>query len=142
MKRSFLILGILMMLFNFCIGQQIETKPDTVQLAVKAANSWLMLVDEGKYSECWDEAALFFKSAVTKEQWGKSLKGIRPSFGALISREVNSAKYMTALPGAPDGEYVVIQYKTKYEKKENAVETITPMKDKDGVWRVSGYFIK
>jgi hypothetical protein len=42
----------------------------------------------------------------------------------------------------PDGQYVVIQYKTAFENKKAGVETITPMLDKDKKWRVSGYFIK
>jgi len=29
-----------------------------------------------------------------------------------------------------------------FEKKKAAVETVTPMMDRDGTWRVSGYFIK
>jgi hypothetical protein len=53
-----------------------------------------------------------------------------------------SASYQTSLPGAFDGEYVVIQFETSFENKKSAVETVTPMKDKDGRWRVSGYFIK
>jgi len=42
----------------------------------------------------------------------------------------------------PDGEYVVIQYDSSFEHKQSAVETVTPMLDKDGKWRVSGYYIK
>jgi len=45
-------------------------------------------------------------------------------------------------PGAPDGEYVVIQYDSSFENKTEAVETVTPMLDPDGVWRVSGYYIR
>jgi len=37
---------------------------------------------------------------------------------------------------------VVIQYESSFEHKQSAVETITPTLDKDGKWRVSGYFIK
>jgi hypothetical protein len=37
---------------------------------------------------------------------------------------------------------VVIQYETIFEKKQSAIETVTPMLDKDGKWRVSGYYIK
>ena len=59
-----------------------------------------------------------------------------------MSRQVISTKYATSLPGAPDGEYVVIQFKTSFENKASAVETVTPMKDPDGEWRVGGYFIK
>ncbi len=49
---------------------------------------------------------------------------------------------MSSLPGAPDGNYVVIQFKTTFEHKAQAVETVTPMLENDGVWRVTGYFIK
>jgi hypothetical protein len=49
---------------------------------------------------------------------------------------------MTTLPGVPDGEYVVVQFDTSFEKKKTAIETVTPMKEPDGRWRVSGYFIK
>jgi ribosomal protein S17E len=46
------------------------------------------------------------------------------------------------MPGAPDGEYVILQFETTYEKKRQAIETVAPMKEKDGKWRVAGYFIK
>ena len=49
---------------------------------------------------------------------------------------------MTELPGAPDGQYVAIQFTTPFENKRVAVETITPMLEDDGDWRVAGYFIK
>jgi hypothetical protein len=51
-------------------------------------------------------------------------------------------QYMTSLPGAPVGEYVLIRYDTTFGKKKSSVETITPMMDKDGRWRVSGYYIR
>ena len=66
----------------------------------------------------------------------------REPFGAVKSREFVGAKYVTEAPGAPDGEYVIIQYKASFENEKNAVETITPMRDADGQWRVSGYFIR
>ncbi len=49
---------------------------------------------------------------------------------------------MTSLPGAPDGQYVVIQYESSFEHKKSAIETVTPSQGADGHWRVSGYFIK
>jgi hypothetical protein len=55
---------------------------------------------------------------------------------------LRSKHYTNTLPGAPDGEYVVIQYETSFENKKSAIETITPMLDEDGRWRVSGYYIK
>jgi hypothetical protein len=46
------------------------------------------------------------------------------------------------LPGAPDGKYVVVQFDTSFQRKKSALETVTPMMEKDGKWRVSGYYIK
>jgi hypothetical protein len=46
------------------------------------------------------------------------------------------------VPGAPAGEYVVIQYDTQFENAASAIETITPMHEKDGSWKVCGYYIK
>jgi len=112
------------------------------ELAAKSAHEWLALVDEGKYSESWDESAQLFKAAVTKEQWKDSLNGARKPLGGLVSRTLKSKTHATALPGAPDGEYVVIQYTSSFENKKSAIETVTPMLDKDGKWRVSGYYIR
>ena len=68
--------------------------------------------------------------------------GCAGPLGNLVSRKVKSREYTEKLPGAPDGKYVVIQYETVFEKKSSAIETVTPMVDPDGAWRVSGYFIR
>jgi len=110
--------------------------------AVSAAQRWLAMVDSGNYGESWQEASELFRNAVTAAQWQQSLQGARKPLGKLISRKVKTASYKTSLPGAPDGKYVVIQFDTSFEKKKSALETVTPMMEKDGKWRVSGYYIK
>jgi hypothetical protein len=100
------------------------------------------MVDEGNYAESWNQAAGLFKNAVTKEQWQNTVKAVRVPLGKLVTRKLKSKQYTKTLPGAPDGEYVVIQYETTFENKKSAVETVTPMLDKDSKWRVSGYYIK
>jgi hypothetical protein len=106
------------------------------------AEMWLSLVDAGNYGQSWTEAADLFKKRVDETTWEKTLDGVRGPLGKKLSRTVRSARYATSLPGAPDGEYVVVQFDTSFEKKSAAVETVTPMIDPDGRWRVSGYFIK
>jgi hypothetical protein len=110
--------------------------------AVAAAEKWLTMVDDGKYVESWMEASEYFKNAVEQEQWEQSLQAVRNSLGKLISRKIKSKTYMTSLPGAPDGEYVVIQFESSFESKKSAIETVTPMLDRDAKWRVSGYYIR
>jgi len=110
--------------------------------AMSAAEKWLALVDQGRYAESWNEAAPYFKNAVQQEQWAQSLEARRKPFGRAVSREMQKMTYKTSLPGAPDGEYMVIQFATSFGKKKAAVETVTTMAEKDGSWRVSGYYIK
>jgi hypothetical protein len=62
--------------------------------------------------------------------------------GRLRSRVLQSARFESTLSGAPDGEYVVLKFASSFEHKTAAVETVTPTKDEDGTWRVSGYYIK
>ncbi|MDQ7826191.1 MAG: DUF4019 domain-containing protein [Candidatus Eremiobacteraeota bacterium] len=110
--------------------------------AVASSGTWLALVDKGSYDKAWDQASAYFKGAVTKAGLEASLKGVRDPLGKVLSRKLKSKTYSKTLPGAPDGEYVIIQYDTSFQKKAAAVETVTPMLDKDGKWRVSGYYIK
>jgi hypothetical protein len=110
--------------------------------AVSATEKWLGIVDEGKYGESWKEAAEYFRNAIKQEQWEQAMQAVRTPLGKLVSRKVKSASYKTSLPGAPDGEYVVIEFETSFLNKKTAVETVTPMMDNDGNWRVSGYYIK
>lgn len=112
------------------------------ETAVSAAGSWLKLVDAGQYDQSWDGAAGVFQSAVVRADWARMLQGVRAPLGKVISRSVKSHEYTTSVPGAPDGEYVVIRFETSFENKKDAVETVTPALDKDGMWKVAGYYIK
>ena len=110
--------------------------------AVTAAKAWLELIDSGKFDESWKTAAALFKGAITEEQWTQTISAARRPLGGVVFRKVTLTQYETSLPGAPDGEYVVIQFETVFENKASAVETVTPMRDPDGLWRVSGYYIR
>jgi hypothetical protein len=116
--------------------------PAAESAAIESAQAWLALVDGGSFGQSWDDAATVFKAAITQADWEKAVRAVRTPLGKLVSRKIKSQQYATSLPGAPDGKYVVIQYDTAFENKANAIETITPMLDKDGKWRVSGYYIK
>ena len=114
----------------------------TEDAAQASAESWLKLVDEGNYPASWEQAAKVFKVAVKQADWVQMAGGVRAPLSKLVSRKLKSREYTEKMPGAPDGKYVIIQYDTVYASKASAVETVIPMADPDGVWRVSGYFIR
>lgn len=115
---------------------------EAVAKAKDAAQVWLALVDSGAYSQSWEQSAAPFRAAVSATDWAHAVQSARSPFGAVKARTLKAAAFMTSLPGAPKGEYVVIQYDSQFANNTNAIETVTPMRDKDGTWKVSGYFIK
>ena len=143
MKLSVAVVSVAFVLFLLSpqpVWTQLQQKPE--ELAQKSAEAWLALTDGGKYGESWEQAASFFKDKVSRDQWIGSMTAYRSPMGKVLSRTLKGASYRTSLPNAPAGEYVVIQYNTSFQNQKDAIETVTPMLDKDGKWRVSGYYMK
>jgi hypothetical protein len=140
MKKKIVILVSLILSLTFI--QPLGADEAAEELARTASDAWLALVDQGEYAKSWQEAAPYFRKAVAQEQWVRSMNAFRKPLGNVLSRKLRSKQYTKTLPGAPDGHYVVLQYETSFENKQFAVETVTPMLDSSGQWRVSGYYIK
>jgi hypothetical protein len=110
--------------------------------ASRAAHAWLETVDAGRYGESWEQASTLFREAIPRLRWETTVQSVREPLGIVGVRKVRSMTYARVLPGAPEGEYVVIQFDTRFENRPLSVETVTPMREKDGTWKVSGYFIR
>jgi hypothetical protein len=109
--------------------------------ALSAAENWLTFIDEGDSVKSWERTASIFKDVVSTEKWQTSLQEVQATVGKPLFRTLKSKHYTQEIPGAPDGEYVCIEYATTFEHKQHGSETITPVKDRDGEWRVTGYYI-
>src|SRR5450432_423800 len=91
-------------------AEELDTAP-----AMTVAQAWLARVDAGRYGESWDESAVFFRESIPKLEWQKALDKVRAPLGAMVTRKIRTATYARSLPGAPVGEYVVIQFDTRFE---------------------------
>ncbi|MDD5596985.1 MAG: DUF4019 domain-containing protein [Victivallaceae bacterium] len=109
--------------------------------AVAAAEKWLRLADDGKYGESWDTAADFFRKSIPRKQCEYIIGKTREKLGKKISRKFSAKTYHTTLPNAPDGTYIIMEFRSSFENRLSAVETVTAMRDKDGKWRIAGYYI-
>lgn len=117
--------------------EEIDVKP-----AMGVAEAWLASVDAGRYGASWEEAAPLFKEAMAKLRWETTIESVRAPLGTPINRKLRQAFYTRILPNAPEGEYVVIQYDTRFENRPLSTEIVTPMRGRDGTWKVSGYIIR
>ena len=119
------------------IGGDAQTQP-----AQTAALDWLKHADAGQYGQSWDSAAGLFRAAITRDAWVTAIQSVRAPLGQVKGRTLKSATLTRNMPGAPDGEYVVLSFATQFENKLQAVETVTPRQELDGSWKVAGYFVR
>jgi len=110
--------------------------------AQKQARSWLELTDRGDALGSWKAAGKQFQNAITAERWGDSLKKVRPPLGAVSERTILSTEFTKSFAGAPDGDYVLLTFRSSFANKTDSRESLTLQREADGVWRVIGYFIR
>ena len=139
MKRAFAVIALASLASLATVS---AADPDPTTEAIAASRDWLSVVDAGQYAQSWDEAAALFKQHISKSQWERAVGDVRKQTGALKTREFESAQAAHQLPGVPDGDYVVIVYRSSFATVPAATETVTPMRDPDGHWRVAGYRVK
>jgi len=145
MRRSELKTGwsLALLVLNLCLSSiAAHSENGSEKIAAAAAEKWLGQVDAGKYAESWKEASTYFQGAVAEKAWVESLNGIRKPLGKLVSRKLKNARNVHSLPGAPDGDYVVMQFDTSLVHKKSAVETVTFVREKSSKWKAAGYYIK
>jgi hypothetical protein len=134
----------LVFVFSLCLPHSTvfaaETRPEDA--AQPVATEWLALVDGGKYVESWKKMSPGFKKAVSKRKWSSTVSEIRKPLGDLTARKLKSAEYSKELPGAPEGEYVVLQYDSTFAHRSTAIEKVTLILGQDLNWRVSSYAVK
>lgn len=109
-----------------------------IAAALEASARWLALMDEGKTESAWEQAAPLLQKAVGRSAWLDVGKKVRAPLGAVASRKPTAAAYTRDVPGAPPGEFVVIRYATSFAAR-TGVETVIPMRQADGSWKVATY---
>lgn len=116
--------------------------PQLEAAAMAALTPWLELIDADNFGKAWEEAASYLKQSVNREEFIRSLETVRGTLGHVVARTLNSIQIADSLPSAPDGQYVIMQFDTVLEGKQGGAETIIPMLDMDGAWRISGYYCR
>jgi hypothetical protein len=134
-------LGVLVLSLSLCC-LAVHAEDNLEKDATAAAETWLGHVDAGDYAGSWREASTYFQGAITEKAWVESLNGVRTPLGKRLSRQFKKTQHTQSMPGAPDGDYVVMQFDTRFEHKHAAVETVTCMQEKHGEWKATGYYMK
>jgi hypothetical protein len=80
----------------------------------------------------------------TAEISGLMRRSLSPDWprGSVVQRTLASTRFEKSFPGAPEGEYAVLAFRTAFEKEAGGTETVTLEREPDGIWRVVGYTIR
>ncbi|GAA4011810.1 hypothetical protein GCM10022280_06910 [Sphingomonas swuensis] len=106
-----------------------------------AAGEWVALVDGAKWADSWTAAGALFQGQVTSDQWTKAIQPVRTPLGAVSSRKLEKVTTTKSLPGLPEGDYRVVEYRTDFAAKAGAGETLLLVSE-GGRWKVNAYFIR
>jgi hypothetical protein len=109
--------------------------------AERQALGFLSYLDQGRYADSYAYTGMLIRAQLDRDAFSTQIEKTRAGTGALQSRELIDAGYTTAVPGAPEGQYVVLHYHASFANRQDAVETLTLALAK-GYWRVVGYYIK
>lgn len=106
-----------------------------------AAEEWAKLIDAQRWGESWQASGSLFRAQLTEAGWTAEVQPLRQQLGAVASRSLKSVSSATSLPGAPAGEYKIVQFATAFANKPDAVETVVLARE-GSAWKVNGYFIR
>lgn len=107
----------------------------------KQALVWLSQLDGKDYQASLNSAAAAFRAKVTPDKWEDGVKQLRSMLGETKSRKLVSTQRQTNPEGAPKGEYQFLLFDTQFDQK-TVKENVVFVKEPDGQWRVTGYFIR
>ena len=108
--------------------------------ATQKAQQWLEAMDARRYDEGWKDSAAVVKEGRTEQGWIREVSGAREALGKPVMRELKRAEFTTQVRGAPQGEYVVAVFLTKFSNIPPALETIL-LSHEDNDWRIGGYAV-
>jgi len=121
------------------LGRPVKPDPE----AVAAGNRWFAVFDSGDYKTAHRMWAKRVQGggAIHEEQFVAGARARRVPLGRVLSRQLMWARFTNTLPGAPDGNYEFLRYKTSFQHKAQAEEELTLTRE-SGHWEVSGYHFK
>lgn len=106
------------------------------------AQAFLAEVDAGDWAGSWTAAGGFIQSQVDVESWTATVQPVREPLGKVKSRSLAKVDKTRSLPGAPEGEYEVLQFSTEFEGSGLVKTETVIMIRTDDRFDVAGFFIR
>ena len=127
--------------FAFSLALPAHAQDPRYWQAQAAARDWLALADANDAAATYNAAAKRFQETMPVDKWAAAMSKVRQQFGATQKRTMIGAEAASSAQGVK-GEFVMIAYRTDFEKRGSGTETVTLELESDGKWRVIGYLMQ
>lgn len=104
--------------------------------AARAAEDFLVLIDESKWAESYAATGAEFRRLNTLKAWTDVSARLRPPLGKVLTRNLVTNEYV---PAPPQG-YQLVKFASSYADGTNQIESVS-LEWEDGAWRVVGIVI-
>lgn len=121
-------------------GEQPTLRDD--REAIDAGMKWLALIDSGRAGAAWELSSRQLQSTVTRAKFIAAMRDARKPLGKLEERTAERFARSHQLPGAPDGDYVIIEYTARFPKGKKLQEQLVWSIEEGEIWRVAGYYYR
>ncbi len=101
--------------------------------AARAAEDFLMLIDENRWAESYAATGTEFRRLNTLERWSEVSARARPPLGKLLTRDLVGNEYV---PAPPEG-YRLVKFRSSYAGGTRQTESLS-LAWEDGAWKVAG----
>ncbi|MET4132507.1 DNA-binding CsgD family transcriptional regulator [Porphyrobacter sp. MBR-155] len=105
----------------------------SASVAARAAEDFLMLVDESRWAESYAATSAQFRRLNTLAVWSEVSERVRPPLGKLLTRDLIANEYV---PAPPEG-YRLVKFRSIYANGTAQTESLS-LAWEDGAWKVAG----
>jgi len=112
------------------------TAEPSASAAARAAEDFLMLVDESRWAESYAATGAQFRRLNTLAVWSEVSERVRPPLGKLLTRDLIANEYV---PAPPEG-YRLVKFRSTYANGTAQTESLS-LAWEDGAWKVVGVVV-
>ena len=111
----------------------VATAETDAAAAARAAEDFLILVDEGRWADSYAATGKQFRRLNTLERWSEVSQRLRPPPGELLTRDIVGNEFV---PAPPEG-YRLVKFRSAYSNGAQQTESLS-LAWEDGAWKVVG----
>jgi len=112
------------------------TAEPSASAAARAAEDFLMLVDESRWAESYAATGAQFRRLNTLAVWSEVSERVRPPLGKLLTRDLIANEYV---PAPPEG-YRLVKFRSTYANGTAQTESLS-LAWEGGAWKVVGVVV-